>query len=207
MTVKEIAAFFDRRGEAWARNDALTLSADYAENAVLHSPTAGIVIGRSAIERVYRVWMSAFPDLKVETDDLIIADDRVAQVVTVSGTDTGGFLGFPPSGRPFRFPSVFLFELKDNQIVRERRVVDRGGFLLQLVGEAGTVDEMRQLYREALDRARLEYEIKVAADIQSALLPKHRYTSSHFDVAATVLGQSRHVLPRSCTGRCRAMAV
>ena len=184
MTAEETAAFFDRRSEAWVRHDPEALASDYAEDAVLHSPTAGIVSGRSAIERVYRVWISAFPDLKLDAEDLIIAGDHVTQVFTVSGTDTAGFLGFPPTGKAFRFPFVCLFDLKENQIVRERRFLDRGAFLLQLVGEA-RADEMRQLYRETLERARLEYEIRVAADIQAALLPQHRYTSPYFDVAAT----------------------
>jgi steroid delta-isomerase-like uncharacterized protein len=184
MTTEEIAALFDRREEAWVRHDADVLSGDYAEDAVLHSPTAGIVSGRSAIERVYRIWMSAFPDLRVQTEELIIAGNSVTQVWTVSGTDTAGFLGFPPTGKPFHFPMVILFELKENQIARERRFMDRGSFLLQLVGEA-TAEEMRHLYRETLERARLEAEIRVAADIQAALLPKHRYTSPYFDVAAT----------------------
>lgn len=184
MTNEEITALFDRREEAWVRHDADVLSADYVEDAVLHSPTAGIVSGRNVIERVYRLWMSAFPGLRVETEELIIAGDRVTQLWTVSGTDTAGFMGFPPTGKPFRFPMVILFELQENRIKRERRFMDRGGFLLQLVGEA-TADEIRQLYRETLERARLEAEIRVAADIQAALLPKHQYTSPYFDVAAT----------------------
>ena len=183
MTSEEIVAFFERRAEGWARHDPEALASDYAEDAVLHSPTAGIVIGRSAIERVYRIWMSAFPDLKLETEELIIAGHRVTWVFMLSGTDTGGFLGFAPSGKPFRVPCVFLYELNHNQIVRERRIFDRGGVLMQLVAQPGTVDEMRQLYREALERARLECEIRVAADVQSALLPKRRHMSAHLDFA------------------------
>jgi predicted ester cyclase len=179
----EIRALFKRRDEAWARLDPVALAADYSDEAVLYSPTAGTVSGLSAIERVYRVWTSAFPDLKFETQELIIAGDRVVQTVAVSGTDTGGFLGFPPTGKPFCFPFVCLFELRGNQIVCERRIMDRGGFLLQLVGDAGLVDGMHKLYRGAIERARLEYEIKVAADIQAALLPKRRHTSAHLDFA------------------------
>ena len=183
MTAEEIRALFKRRDEAWARLDPVALAADYSDDAILYSPTAGTVSGLSAIERVYRVWTSAFPDLKFETQELIIAGDRVVQTVTVSGTDTGGFLGFPPTGKPFCFPFVCLFELRGNQIVCERRVMDRGGFLLQLVGDAGVVDGMHKLYQGAIERARLEYEIKVAADIQAALLPKRRHTSAHLDFA------------------------
>ena len=50
MTAEETAAFFDRRAEAWVRHDPEALASDYAEDAVLYSPTAGIVSGRIAIE-------------------------------------------------------------------------------------------------------------------------------------------------------------
>jgi steroid delta-isomerase-like uncharacterized protein len=183
MSAEEIRALFERRAEAWARHDADALSADYGEDAILYSPTAGTVSGLSAIERVYRVWMSAFPDLKLEFHEFIIAGDRVVQTAAVSGTDTGGFLGFPPTGKPFNFPMVFLFDIRGNQIVCERRFIDRGGFLLQLVGDAGIVDGMQKLYQGAIERARLEYEIKLAADIQAALLPKRQHTSAHLDFA------------------------
>jgi predicted ester cyclase len=183
MSAEEIRALFERRADAWARHDADALSADYSDDAILYSPTAGTVSGLSAIERVYRVWMSAFPDLKVEFQELIIAGDRVVQTAVVSGTDTGGFLGFAPTRKPFRFPFVFLYELRGNQIVCERRFMDRGGFLLQLVGDAGITDGMHELYQGAIERARLEYEIKLAADIQAALLPKRQHTSAHLDFA------------------------
>jgi len=183
MTAEEIRALFERRAEAWARHDADVLSADYSDDAILYSPTAGTVSGLSAIERVYRVWMSAFPDLKIEHQELIIAGDRVIETVAVSGTDTGGFLGFPPTGKPFNFPMVCLFDIRGNQFVCERRFIDRGGFVLQLVGDAGIVDGMHKLYQGAIERARLEYEIKLAADIQAALLPKRQHTSAHLDFA------------------------
>lgn len=72
------------------------------------------------------------------------------------GTDTGGFLGFPPTGTPFRFPGVFLFWLKDGQIVRDRRIYDRGSLLLQLATKADGPVEIGRLYRETIERARLE---------------------------------------------------
>src|SRR5262245_16635373 len=168
MTAEEIRALFERRAEAWARHDADALSADYTEDAILYSPTAGTVSGLSAIKRVYRVWMSAFADLICESQDLIIAVDRVVQTAAISGTDTGGFLGFPPTGKLFNSPFVCLFDFRGNQIVCERRFLDRGGFLLQLVGDAGIVDGMHKLYQGAIERARLEYDIKLAADIQAA---------------------------------------
>ena len=111
MTTEEMTALFDRRLEAFNRHDAATLGADYAEDAVLLSPTAGVVAGREAIERVFRVWMSAFPDLKVARDDLLIADNRVASLDTFSGTDLGGFLGLPPTGKLVQVTNAQLCDL------------------------------------------------------------------------------------------------
>jgi predicted ester cyclase len=62
----------------------------------------------------------------------VIDGNRVAQVVSLEGTDIGGFMGLPPTGKGFRAPAVFLFELKDHLIVRERRIYDFTGLLLQI---------------------------------------------------------------------------
>jgi steroid delta-isomerase-like uncharacterized protein len=184
MTTPETGALFARRDQAWADRDVVTLAASYAENCVLESPTAGTIIGRVAIENVYRIWFSAFPDIKLDTEELLIMGDRVVQTVTVHGTNTGGFLGLPPTGKPFRVRGVFNFELQNNQIVHERRILDFSGVLLQLAGQAGAVIQGSQLYRETIERARLEHDIEIAAEIQRALLPERRYSCAHFEVVA-----------------------
>jgi steroid delta-isomerase-like uncharacterized protein len=184
MTADEIRALFTRRDEAWALRDSVALAAAYARDCVLESPTAGAVIGREAIEKVYRVRVDGFPDLKVETEELLIAGNRVVQMASVSGTNTGGFLGLPPTGKPFRVRGVFLFELKADLFVRERRILDFSGILLQLAGQVGTVNEGSRLYRDTLARAKLENDMRIAAEIQRALLPEKRHAGTHFEIVA-----------------------
>jgi ketosteroid isomerase-like protein len=41
-------------------------------------------------------------------------------------------MGLPPTGKPFRLPAVFLYELRDGRIVRERRIYDFTGLLVQV---------------------------------------------------------------------------
>ena len=77
MTHDELQVFFNRRIEAWRRRDVETLVLAHAEDGVLESPIAGKVAGHSAIETVYRGFMSAFPDMNVESPELIIEGDRV----------------------------------------------------------------------------------------------------------------------------------
>ena len=132
MTRDEIVAFFERRQERYDDFDAAALAADYADDAVIDSPLAGVHTGRAAAEQAYRAVFGAFLDRKMKTESLLIDGDRVARVVTMEGTNIGDLMGLPPTGKPFRFTAVFLYELKDWRIVRERRVYDFTGLLVQI---------------------------------------------------------------------------
>src|SRR5712691_1107830 len=102
MTRDEMTAFFVRRRNAWARHDVAALVADYAEDCMYESPWAGTVRGREAIEQTHRHWLAAFPDFAFHDEELLIDGHRVAQIATSVGTDMGGFMGLPPTGKPFR---------------------------------------------------------------------------------------------------------
>jgi steroid delta-isomerase-like uncharacterized protein len=132
MTREAIVNLFARREEAWKRRDAGALAGDHAENGVLESPMAGTVSGRKEIERVYRAWFTGFPDLKPRWDELLIDEGHVAQFGLVSGTDTGGFMGLPPTGKAFQLPVFSYYQLRDGTIVRLRTVYDFTGLLVQV---------------------------------------------------------------------------
>ena len=132
MTRDEIVAFFDRRQHAYDHLDAARLAADYARECVVDSPTAGIHWGRQAAQKALQAVFDAFPDMKVRTDSLIIDGNRVAQVLTIDGTDMGEFFGLPATGKPFHLSAVLVYELEGRQIVRERRIYDFTGLLVQL---------------------------------------------------------------------------
>jgi steroid delta-isomerase-like uncharacterized protein len=184
MTRDDITAVVARRQKAIDNHDAASFAAEYAEDCVVESPMAGTLQGRAAVEESTRNWFSAFPDAKVHIESVMVDADQVALVLRIEGTDTGGFLKLPPTGMFFSIPGVFLSQLKGSQIVRERRSYDFGKFLLRLARELGTAIESAQLYRETLERARLERDIKVAAGIQRELLPQGRYVRPGFEVAA-----------------------
>jgi phosphoserine phosphatase RsbU/P len=133
---------------------------------------------------VYRLWFSAFPDLRIDVEDLLIAGDRVVQRVTVSGTDVGGFLGNPATGRLVRVAGAFFFTLKNGLVLHERRILDLSGVLLQLAGEVGPSTDSFRLYRETLERSRIQHELKIAAEIQRALMPHTHYTRSTLELVA-----------------------
>jgi steroid delta-isomerase-like uncharacterized protein len=132
MTRAEVDAFFARRQAAYDRHDAAALSTDYTDDAVIDSPTGGTHTGRDAARRVLDSVFTAFVDMKLTTEDLVIDGERVAQILNIAGTNIGGLFQLPGTGKPFRMPAVFVYELRDGRIVRERRIYDFTGLLVQI---------------------------------------------------------------------------
>jgi serine phosphatase RsbU (regulator of sigma subunit)/pSer/pThr/pTyr-binding forkhead associated (FHA) protein len=54
-----------------------------------------------------------------------------------------------------------------------------------LANEAGVAIENARLYRETLEKARIEHELKIAAEIQKALLPEGNHSGAFFECAGT----------------------
>ena len=132
MTREAIVQFFARRQALYNQLDAAGLAAVHTEDCVLDSPLAGTVVGRTAIEKVYRALFTSFPDFRIDPTDLIIDGDRAVQIGMLSGTDAGGFMGLPPTGKPFRFPAVFVFAVNDGLITHMQVVYDFTGWLIQI---------------------------------------------------------------------------
>ena len=133
MTRDEILALLARRAEAWRRLDGEALIADYADDAVVESPLAGgTTRGRDQIWQVFQAYFVAFPDMTMEQGDVLVDDQRAAVAATFCGTDRGGFMGMPATGRRVTIPVVFLYEFKDGKIVRDRRIYDFTAVLIQI---------------------------------------------------------------------------
>jgi steroid delta-isomerase-like uncharacterized protein len=133
MTREDITAMFTRRFEAWNRRDTAALVQDLSEDSVVDSPFAGgTTRGRAAIEDLHRSFFQAFPDARLQWDDLLIDGDRVMLIGRLSGTDTGGFMHIPPTGRSFDIPLVLSYTLQNGLIVHDRRIYDFTGMLVQV---------------------------------------------------------------------------
>jgi steroid delta-isomerase-like uncharacterized protein len=132
MTREEILALFNRREAAWAARNAAGLTADHAPDGVVVSPTGGVLEGAAEIERIYRVWFTAFPDLIFTTEDLLVDDQRAALLCRITGSHSGAFFGMPPTGRRIEVSGCFIYRMENGKIVHERRILDFTGLLVQV---------------------------------------------------------------------------
>jgi steroid delta-isomerase-like uncharacterized protein len=100
-------------------------------------PTGQVHEGEEAVRAYHRNQRLAFPDQHHEDVRFHVADDSVVAEFVLVGTNTGEFLGAPPTGRGFRVPTIAVFSFDDDAgIVNERVYLD----LLSLLTQIGRTD-------------------------------------------------------------------
>ena len=74
---------------AWCSQDAASVAAFYSQSGSLSINGGAPAMGRSAITEVAQVFMTAFPDLRVLMDDLVVQGDGAVYHWTLIGANTG----------------------------------------------------------------------------------------------------------------------
>jgi len=99
---------------------------------IFHAPVPTGVTGVQALKEVWTVLLRAFPDLRVEIEDVIAEGDKVVYRNTVTGTHLGEYRGLAPTGRSVRYGEIFVFRLAGGRIAEIWGVVDVLSQLRQL---------------------------------------------------------------------------
>ena len=92
----------------------------------------GFGAGPSARIEPIRHYHQAFPDLRLDVEELVVADDTVVLRLSFRGTDTGGYLGRAPTGRSVEEWVVTIMRFEDDKVVREWIGADKLGLFIQL---------------------------------------------------------------------------
>jgi len=161
VPTESLTELFTRWLRAWTARDIAALIDMYADDCTVETPTMGTLHGRQALEEAERKLFANFQDIRFEDTELMVADNRLVVTATVTGTDILGNLTRP--GTALRFPAVLLWTTENGRIVKEHRLWDFSGFVLQ----------------------RVERELNDAAEIQRLLLPPGGLTGDGFEVAAS----------------------
>lgn len=133
MAGEDIQAFLAKRQRALAQLDVTALSDLYAEDVVFDSPAGGgTTKGRHAVENIYRSWFEAFPDFKLRDEEYVVEGGQVAHIAKGEGTNAGGFMGLPATGKRFQINLAWIFTIENGKITRERRIYDFTGMLVEI---------------------------------------------------------------------------
>jgi predicted ester cyclase len=76
---------------------------------------------------------NAFDNLHYEEQEIIASDDKVAQIVTVTGKHTGNFFVIPPTGNNISYQAVHIYRIgEDGKVVEHKSIRDDLTFMNQL---------------------------------------------------------------------------
>jgi steroid delta-isomerase-like uncharacterized protein len=76
--------------------------------------------------------VNGFPDIQWTLDDLMATEEKVAVRWTVTGTHTGYFNGFRPTGKRVSVQAMGIYGMKNGRIVQSWTVNDRLSLLQQI---------------------------------------------------------------------------
>jgi steroid delta-isomerase-like uncharacterized protein len=93
---------------------------------------AGHVEGADAVHDLWAGLIAGFPDVHIEPEPHLHADDAVFVEVELTGTHQGEWAGLPPTGRSVAVRIACLYEFEEERLVGERVYFDFATLLRQL---------------------------------------------------------------------------
>jgi predicted ester cyclase len=106
-----------------------------APDAVTRTPLPIDATGPDLLVEVFTRLLQAFPDLRVNSDNMIAEGDQVVSSNTVTGTNLGQYMGRPATGTFVTYREMFLVRFAGGRIVETSGIVDT----LSLMTQLGTV--------------------------------------------------------------------
>lgn len=104
----------------------------FSPDVVIHNQLPVRATGAEAMKSVFAMLHRSFPDLIVRIDDLLEEGDRVVGRHTVTGTNSGEFMGRPPTGRQVTYSEIFIFRFAHGRIAETWGVADGLSLMRQL---------------------------------------------------------------------------
>lgn len=124
--------FFDA---VWNQGDFSVLDTLIAPDADDHSTVGGNVKtekGSASFRAIVSMFRAAMPDIRLTIEDEIFAEDKVVHRWRLTGTDLGGMMGRPPTGKKLIFSGITTVRMRGGKIVERWANVDELGLLQQL---------------------------------------------------------------------------
>lgn len=117
--------------EVWNKGDASAIDRLFAANGIVHGLGAEMK-GPAGFKPFHAAYRDAFPDVRLELEDLIAEDDKVAFRWTATATHQGSGLGFPPTGKKVSFTGMGVIRVQDGKLVEGWNNFDQLGLVQQL---------------------------------------------------------------------------
>lgn len=104
------------------------MSPDFIEN----EPGPGQGRGLAGMKDMVRELRTAFPDLQATIEDSFAAGDKVCARVAFRGTNSGEFLGEPPTDKAIVWEAIDICRFAEGRVAEHWGQTDRLGLLEQV---------------------------------------------------------------------------
>ncbi|CCD99489.1 ester cyclase [Bradyrhizobium sp. STM 3809] len=119
--------------KAFLARDAAWMEKHVATTFVRHDPGLDFEVrGPQGVLQLHDALMPAFPDMKLDLEDLVAEEDKVLVRLVIRATHTGPFGAMAPTGKPIRVAVLDLFKIRDGVLVEHWAQLDNLGMLKQL---------------------------------------------------------------------------
>jgi predicted ester cyclase len=119
--------------KAFLARDAAWMEKHVAKTFVRHDPGLDFEVrGPEGVLQLHDALMPAFPDMKLDLEDLVAEGEKVLVRLFIRATHTGLFGAMPATGNAIRVPVLDLFQIRDGVLIEHWAQLDNLGMLRQL---------------------------------------------------------------------------
>jgi steroid delta-isomerase-like uncharacterized protein len=114
------------------RQDLEAIPKWFAPDFVDHVEIPGLPPGVEGVTARHAMLFTAMPDIHIEIHDVIASDDTTAARFTITGTDSGGFMGMPATDTSVSLTGMDFMRFRNGLVVEHWGELDMLGLLQQL---------------------------------------------------------------------------
>ena len=117
--------------EVWNQGSAAAIDELLAANAVVHG-LGQEMQGPAAFKPFHAAYRDAFPDVRIEIEDMVAEGDKVAFRWSATATHRGGGLNFAATNRQVRFTGMGFLRAENGKLIEGWNNFNQLGMLQQL---------------------------------------------------------------------------
>src|SRR5581483_3063037 len=118
--------------DVWEQGDMGAADELVARDVVDHMPMPGQGQGRAGHNDVVRQIRAAFPDMRLNVEDLVAEGDRVVGRWTMTGTHRGELMRIPATGKSITIDGIDIARVQNGQIAELWHIEDMLTLLMQI---------------------------------------------------------------------------
>lgn len=114
------------------RHDVDAAAEYFSPDFVEHDPWPNMPPTVEGFKDGTRQFLEAFPDTRCEVDDVICEGDKVVVRSRLVGTNSGTFMGMPPTGRRVEVAGIDIVRVANGRMTEHWGLYDAAGLMAQL---------------------------------------------------------------------------